>query len=337
MTCTNYIAKVLLIAGACGAACASRPRVPAAELITYGQNAVSQGASQALPPSGAIEVFSEEEAEGRDGKVHLALYVKNASPGAVTIHLRQNVVRPRQPAVVRLVGEGVTELQGPDGPETHGRIGEPDRITLVHIPRGKTLRFLTEVPLAHYARSRKARPRARWELDLADGRRSGEVPVRLPPPSLLEAAQRGDASDVEAALDDGASVNEEDHLGRTALTFAIHGKNVALVRLLLGRGAAPGPAIFDAAARGRAEIVRLLVQSGANPSAPDERSQDTPLHWASGNGQVETVKVLLSLGAALNPRNKWGKTPLNAARSSSAFREEREATISLLLGAGATE
>jgi hypothetical protein len=320
------------------AACTTGPQVPpAADLLTYGEQPTPPPTTGETLPSGPIEVFSDPRAEGKDGKVRLAVYVKNTGPGAVEVRLRQNVVRPRQPAVVRLVGEGVTELRGPDGPETHSRIGEPDRITLILLPRGKTLRFLTEVPLAHYARSRKATPRARWELELAEGRRSGEVPVRLPPPSLLEAAQRDDASDVEAALDDGASVNQEDHLGRTALTFAIQNKNIPLVRLLLGRRAAPGPAIFDAAARGHADIVRLLVQSGANPNAPDDESQDTPLHWASTNSMTETVRVLLSLGAAPNPRNKWGKTPLKAARSSSAFREEREATISLLLGAGATE
>ena len=303
--------------------------------MTYGVDVSPEVARAAAPTPAGLEIFADAEATVENGEARLAVYVRNGTDAAVVLVLRQNVVRPREVAVVRLVGEGVTELTGPDGPETHSRIGEPDRLTQVRIAPRKTLRFQTAVPLRHYARARGAKVRARWELDLADGRRTGEVDVSLPPPSLFDAAQRGDASELEAALEAGADVNESDRLGRTALTQATSAGRLDLVKLLLARGAAPHDAMFEAAAQGHADILRALVAAGARVDATDDDDRRTALHWAAGNARVEAAQALLSLGANPNVRNKWGRTALDSARNATQEPERKAATIRLLQAAGA--
>lgn len=41
----------------------------------------------------------------------------------------------------------------------------------------------------------------------------------------------------------------------------------------------------------------------------------TPLHLASSGGHLECIKFLLSIGVDVNPKDRWGATPLNDALS----------------------
>lgn len=49
----------------------------------------------------------------------------------------------------------------------------------------------------------------------------------------------------------------------------------------------------------------------------DEGDYDhrTPLHLASSGGHLEIIKFLISHGAQKNPRDRWGATPLNDAKT----------------------
>jgi hypothetical protein len=63
------------------------------------------------------------------------------------------------------------------------------------------------------------------------------------------------------------------------------------------------------------EIVRILLEAGADPNAcdPDERVAETPLHWAASSDDLEVAAALIDGGADLEaPRGSIG-TPLGNA------------------------
>jgi ankyrin repeat protein len=39
--------------------------------------------------------------------------------------------------------------------------------------------------------------------------------------------------------------------------------------------------------------------------------QNTPLHWASGSGQLDCMQFLIQHGCKIDPRNALGDTPLH--------------------------
>jgi cytohesin len=52
----------------------------------------------------------------------------------------------------------------------------------------------------------------------------------------------------------------------------------------------------EAAKRGHAEAVRLLLEHGADPNAREAGDHTYPLHWAAAHGHLETVRALLDAG-----------------------------------------
>jgi ankyrin repeat protein len=95
--------------------------------------------------------------------------------------------------------------------------------------------------------------------------------------ALWEAARKGDAAAVTAALDAGVDVNTPFRYGATALSYACD--------------------------RGHLEVVRVLLARGANPNVKDSFYGATPLTWASSPAQArkpehaEVVGLLLKYGA----------------------------------------
>jgi len=71
-------------------------------------------------------------------------------------------------------------------------------------------------------------------------------------------------------------------------------------------------ALFDAAAEGRLEEIRSLLDRGANINAVDTANW-TPLHLASINGHHQCVELLLDRGANINAVDKYNYTPLHYA------------------------
>ncbi|KAH7175283.1 Het-eN [Dactylonectria macrodidyma] len=67
-----------------------------------------------------------------------------------------------------------------------------------------------------------------------------------------------------------------------------------------------------AAAEGNGVILRLLLESGANPAAADDDGR-TPLSWASERGSKTDVQLLLDRGADVQAADLRGQTPLSFA------------------------
>ncbi|PVH73977.1 ankyrin, partial [Cadophora sp. DSE1049] len=96
-----------------------------------------------------------------------------------------------------------------------------------------------------------------------------------------------------------------------------------IVRLLLDEGAdidAPGTTrygtpLFEAAINGNIEIVRLLIDRGAHINAPGEEYYGTALHGAALNGHEAILELLLDEGADVHIDCGTFGTPLQAAVS----------------------
>ena len=72
-------------------------------------------------------------------------------------------------------------------------------------------------------------------------------------------------------------------------------------------------ALAWASLTGRAEIVRLLVQFGADPVSLNENKDITPLHYAAAGGHDEIVRFYCRQNVDLNIKDMSGSTPLSTA------------------------
>jgi uncharacterized protein len=61
---------------------------------------------------------------------------------------------------------------------------------------------------------------------------------------------------------------------------------------------------------GDVSIVKLLVERGADVNAVDRLHQSTALHFAASLGKNDIAITLLDAGAAIDPVNRLGNTPL---------------------------
>ncbi len=72
-------------------------------------------------------------------------------------------------------------------------------------------------------------------------------------------------------------------------------------------------ALHWAAAQGHDDIIKLLLEFGANINLQNAQG-DTPLHLAARNGNLSTVRLLLARGANVTMVNRQGQTPLVLAQ-----------------------
>lgn len=111
----------------------------------------------------------------------------------------------------------------------------------------------------------------------------------------------------------------------SALAVAAKKAGPDMISLLVSKGAKMDNcgAILFAAVQGRSDIVRHLIQLGANmdvmsnknsKSNPSKEQQGTSLHMAASEGHVDTVVLLLEHGASPNLRDPLGRTPLMRAQ-----------------------
>jgi ankyrin repeat protein len=132
------------------------------------------------------------------------------------------------------------------------------------------------------------------------------------------------------------------------LIVAAREGHLDVVRLLLDRGANPnvrsigdGNALIMAAAEGHPDVVNLLLDRGANINdvVPGD---ENPLIRASAEGRLDVVKLLVSRRADVNAR-VWieaePRIPNGEWRTplSEARKERREDVVQFLLSVGAKE
>lgn len=149
---------------------------------------------------------------------------------------------------------------------------------------------------------------------------------RGPALDVFEAAAAGDAQRVASLVDADRSLADAVAAdGFTPLGLASFFKRRGIVKALLERGAKPSLASRDQAftplhsavatdaGASDSEIVRLLLDAGADPNATS-REGGTPLHTAAFTGELEIAEMLLAYGADPSACDAKGRTALDLAR-----------------------
>eukprot|EP01035_Chromulina_nebulosa_P021116 gene21116-27362_t len=112
----------------------------------------------------------------------------------------------------------------------------------------------------------------------------------------------------------GGDVSSRDLKGNTAIIIASGRGKTDVIKILLDHGANPEDitaiglfegksALSWACSQGRPEAVALLLQAGANPHFPATKGVflgKTPLMWASSQGKTDVVRLLISAGVDVN-------------------------------------
>lgn len=116
-------------------------------------------------------------------------------------------------------------------------------------------------------------------------------------------------------------INTDVSSGRNDMEIAAKTNNVDIVRLMLDHGANPdsnryqldSTALCIACKNGNIEMAVLLIERGADVKYGNKKHCGTPLHGACDAGDMELVKLLLDHGADVNAETYHGKTPLHCA------------------------
>jgi len=155
-----------------------------------------------------------------------------------------------------------------------------------------------------------------------------------PPPTRAEHGLGALPAQILDLLEDALPVSAS-----LSLPKAAYDGNADVVRQLIEAGAdvnyrqrhdTPTP-IHWAAKQGHADVVRLLIEAGADVSAEEtagEFTRMTPLHWAA-SGHADVVRLLIEAGADVNAMTILG-TPLHLAVA-----EDNADVVRLLIEAGA--
>ena len=143
-----------------------------------------------------------------------------------------------------------------------------------------------------------------------------------PRPPLHDAVLANDIEKVKKALKDGADAAALDAFGKTALEMALQRKNNAIAITILENGGQltpsthRGPSAFVNTVLNGApvEVVKRMLELGANVNAPEWDNSTYPLHILIARGaSLDIIKALVDAGADLKATDGFGFSPLHAA------------------------
>jgi uncharacterized protein len=146
--------------------------------------------------------------------------------------------------------------------------------------------------------------------ELIDNGANVDTENELEETALMVASREGRTDAVKLLLQKGADTEG-------GLTRAVDGGHVEIAKLLLNAGAEIQPdALCRSATAGKIELAELLLEKGANVNesfANDDQYEATPLALASAAGHADLVKLFLSKGADPSLKDSEGKTALDVA------------------------
>jgi ankyrin repeat protein len=167
----------------------------------------------------------------------------------------------------------------------------------------------------------------------AKNRQTGDAPLN----DLISREGKDVLSIIKYLLDKGADINSHDDHGDTPLHRAVRIEDVNIVELLIKKkpnlnipdktGDTP---LITAVRLNNVAITKLLIKAKADLNIPGGIVGDTPLHVACMEKNKEIVEALVNNGAAINPRDINGLTPLYFVYPSRAS-EPNEAAIADIL------
>ena len=138
---------------------------------------------------------------------------------------------------------------------------------------------------------------------------------------LMVAAAKGQEKIVNLLLSKGADPHLKNLMGKNLLHAAAEGGNTSIVRSMLScniginsrdddSSATP---LIIAARQNHVEVVKYLLQKGANIFLTAGPNKKNALHIASQYGSVEAIEMLLSYNLSPDSRDGEGNTPLACA------------------------
>ena len=149
-----------------------------------------------------------------------------------------------------------------------------------------------------------------------------ETPLHLVAKPTFSRSEANRANLVQLLLKYGTEVNSLDEKDATPLHNASHELDLEVARVLVDHGAnvnavntwgqTPFHRVFESKSHSKSRfgVAQLLLERGADVDTRDN-SHVTLLHLASYKLDLESVRVLLDLGANVNVRNDQGQAPLH--------------------------
>lgn len=143
-------------------------------------------------------------------------------------------------------------------------------------------------------------------------------------PAIVTAAAKGNLAEVKRIVATSPdSIFAENEEGATAAEWAVLNDKPDVAKYLVERGYPIDPTpeipfglLFACTSRyspESTEMLKWLLNRGANPNVEYERESWIPLHMAVNNGMKDKIRILVAKGADMHMRNKRGETAYHIA------------------------